>query len=243
LWETFASGVREQYYSGDLRIQRPFANGFNFLFGYSYIREKCQCITSSTSAQAMMPFYANAIDAYSNRLDWVDSVNPHHRFTAAGTYQLPFGKGRPFISNANPIAEGILGGWQIAGSWTANSGSYLEFPALAVSGDPTISNPTPARWFDTSKFVQLSPYVIRTNPDHYPDLRGPIFWNLDATLSKRFRVTERISSELKAEAYNVTNRLNRANPDLSVTSTTFGQSLRQNITVGRQVELGLRILF
>ena len=109
--------------------------------------------------------------------------------------------------------------------------------------DPAISDPTPAKWFDTSRFAQLSPYVIRINPDHYADLRGPIFWNIDATLSKRFRVTEKISSELKAEAYNVTNRLNLANPDLSVTSTTFGQSLRQNITVGRQVELGLRILF
>ncbi|MEP6717439.1 MAG: TonB-dependent receptor, partial [Terriglobia bacterium] len=99
LWETFASGVSEQYYSGDIRVQRAFANGFNFLFGYSYIREKCQCITASTSAQAIAPYYANAIDAYNNHLDWVDSINPHHRFTAAGTYQLPFGRGRTFLGN------------------------------------------------------------------------------------------------------------------------------------------------
>lgn len=243
LWETFASGVHEQYYSGDLRIQRPFAHGFNFLFGYSYIREKCECITASTSAQAIAPYYGNAVNAYNDSLVWVDSVNPHHRVTAAGTYQLPFGKGRLLMVNANPWVDGIFGGWQIAGTWTANSGSYLEFPALALSGDPAISNPTPAKWFDTSKFAQLSPYVMQTNPDHYRDLRGPAFWNIDATLSKRFRIVERFSAQLKAEAYNLTNRLNRANPDLSVTSTTFGQALRQNITVGRQVELGLLILF
>lgn len=243
LYETFDSGVGEQYYSGDLRVQRPFANGFNFLFGYSYIREKCQCITASTSAQAISPYYANAIDAYNNHLDWVDSINPHHRFTAAGTYQLPFGKGRAFMGTAPAIVEGFLGGWQVAGSWTANSGPYLEFPALAVSGNPAIANPTPAKWFDTSQFAQLSPYVMQTNPDHYANLRGPIYWDIDATLSKRFAVTEKIKAELKAEAYNLTNRLNRANPDLVVTSPTFGQSLRQNITVGRQVELGMRILF
>ena len=243
LYETFDSGVKEQYYSGDLRVQRPFANGFNFLFGYSYIREKCQCITASTSAQAIMPYYANAIDNYNNHLDWVDSINPHHRFTAAGTYLLPFGKGRPLLGNAPVIADAFIGGWQVAGSWTANSGAYLEFPALLVSGDPAISNPTPTKWFDTSRFAQLSPYVMQTNPDHYPDLRGPIYWDIDATLSKRFPVTEKIHAELKAEAYNLTNRLNRANPDLGVTSSTFGQSLRQNITVGRQVELGLRIVF
>ena len=243
LWETFASGVSEQYYSGDLRVQRPFANGFNFLFGYSYIREKCQCITASTSAQAIVPYFPNAIESYNNQFNWVDSINPHHRFTAAGTYQLPFGKGRSFMSNASTIVDGVLGGWQLAGSWTANSAPYLEFPALTVSGDPTISNPTPARWFDTSKFAQLSPYIMQTNPDHYRDLRGPIYWNIDGTLSKRFKVTEKFNAELKAEAYNLTNRLNRANPDLGVTSPTFGQSLRQNITVGRQVELGMRVIF
>jgi hypothetical protein len=183
------------------------------------------------------------VDAYTDTLRWVDSANPHHRFTGAGTYQLPFGKGRHFLGTANALVDGVLGGWQIAGSWTANSGSYLQFPGLAVTGDPTISDPTPARWFDTSKFAQLSPFVIRTNPDHYRDLRGPIYWNIDSTLSKRFKLTEKFNAELKAEAYNLTNRLNRANPDLGVTSTTFGQSLRQGVTVGRQVEIGMRILF
>ena len=47
----------------------------------------------------------------------------------------------------------------------------------------------------------------------------------------------------QAEAYNLTNRLNRANPDLVITSSTFGQALRQTITTGRQVELGMKIIF
>jgi len=84
---------------------------------------------------------------------------------------------------------------------------------------------------------------MQTNPDHYRDLRGPTFWNIDATLSKRFRIVERVQAELRAEAYNLTNRLNRANPDLVITSSTFGQALRQNITTGRQVELGMKIIF
>jgi len=84
---------------------------------------------------------------------------------------------------------------------------------------------------------------MQTNPDHYRDLRGPAFWNIDATLSKRFRIVERVQAELRAEAYNLTNRLNRANPDLVITSSTFGQALRQTITTGRQVELGMKIVF
>ena len=243
LFETFKPGVHEQYYSLDLRVQRPFAHGFNFLFGYSYIREKCQCIVSPTNAQAIAPYFTNAIDNYNDHLDYLDSPNPHHRLTAAGTYQFPFGKGRPFLSHAPAVVDAALGGWQIVGSWTFNTGSYLEFGPAVVSGDPAIPNPTPGHWFDTSKFQILSPYVMQTNPDHYPDLRGPIFWDIDSTLSKRFPIRERFNAELKAEAYNLTNRLNRANPDVSITSSTFGQSLRQTITNGRQVEIGVRILF
>jgi hypothetical protein len=243
LFETFKPGVNAQYYSLDLRVQRPFAHGFNFLVGYSYIREKCQCTTSATSAQAIGPYYANAVDNYLNHLDWLDSPNPHHRLTAAGTYELPFGNGRAYLNSAPRVVNAILGGWQAVGSFTFNTGSYLQFGPAVVSGDPAISDPTPGKWFDTSKFQILSPYLMQTNPDHYSDLRGPIFWNIDSTLSKRFAIVERVNAELRAEAYNLTNRLNRANPDLVITSSTFGQSLRQNITTGRQVEFGLKIIF
>src|SRR3954447_8093561 len=243
LYESFKPGVNERYYSFDLRVQRPFSHGFNFLFGYSYIREKCQCTTSSVNAQAIAPYYANAIDNYMNHLDLLDSANPHHRITTAGTYELPFGPGRAFLKSSPAVVDAILSGWQAVGSFTFNTGSYLQFGPAAVSGDPTIPNPTATRWFDTSKFQILSPYVMQTNPDHYRDLRGPTFWNIDATLSKRFRIVERVQAELRAEAYNLTNRLNRANPDLVITSSTFGQALRQNITTGRQVELGMKIIF
>ena len=69
------------------------------------------------------------------------------------------------------------------------------------------------------------------------------FWNIDGALSKWVRIVERVSAELRAEAYNLTNRSNRANPDLVITSSTFSQALRQTITTGWQVELGMRIIF
>jgi len=245
LFETFLPGVKEQYYSLDIRAQRPFSHGFNFLFGYSYIREKCQCYTSSTNAQAIAPYYVNAIDNYFNHLDWLDSPNPHHRMTLAGTYQLPLGAGRQYLNSAPRAVEAVVGGWQLAGLWTYSTGSYLEFgPAAVAAGDPAISNPTPQHWFNTSMFSILSPYVPQTNPDHYADLRGPGYWDIDATLTKQFALFERFHAELRAEAYNLTNKLNRANPDTGITSSTFGQAIRQgSVTVGRQIELGMKIIF
>jgi hypothetical protein len=91
--------------------------------------------------------------------------------------------------------------------------------------------------------TQLPAYTPRTNPKQYSDLKGPVYWEAQATMSKTFIVTERIRTELKGVAYNLTNHLNRSLPDTGVTSTTFGQALRQRISTGRQLELGLKILF
>jgi hypothetical protein len=80
---------------------------------------------------------------------------------------------------------------------------------------------------------------------------------LDATLSKSFKITERFRAELKAASYNVLNKLNRGNPNMDVNSSQFGQALYQgspsatfgpqtqelgNVS-GRQVELGMKIIF
>jgi hypothetical protein len=67
---------------------------------------------------------------------------------------------------------------------------------------------------------------------------------MQASLSKQFAINDRWKLELKASAYNLTNRLNRADPDTTVTDSSFGETLRQaSGSTGRQVEYGLRVLF
>ena len=248
LWEAFKPGAKTQYYSWDFKVQRSFANGFNFLVGYSYIREKTQILGANAAAAVQITgfgaWYLDPLDAYLDRLTYLDSPNPHHRVSIAGTYQLPFGKGRRFLADAPRALDMALGGWQVVSAWYFNSGQYLRFGAADVSGDPTIDNPTPDRWFDTSKFKVLPSFTPRTNPDHYPEIRGPIYWEIQSTLSKQFAITERVKFELKGSAYNLTNRLNRANPDVTITSATFGKTLRQLGSVtGRQIEVGAKIIF
>ena len=248
LWEAFKPGAKTQYYSWDFKLQRPFSNGFNFLVGYSYIREKTQILGSNVGSAPQIrgtgAWYLDDVDAYQDRLTYLDSPNPHHRVSIAGTYELPFGAGRKYLGAAPRALDMVLGGWQIVSAWYFNSGSYLQFGPALVSGDPTISNPTPDRWFDTSVFKVLPAYTPRTNPNHYPGVRGPIYWEMQSSLSKQFVVTERVKFELKGSAYNLTNRLNRANPVTTITSSTFGKALRQlGSTSGRQIELGAKIIF
>jgi hypothetical protein len=247
LHEVGVQGAAERYHSLELKAQRPFSKGWNFLFAYVYIREKAEWLFTE-------------MDQYTNNLSYLNSNQPRHRVTSAGTWELPFGKGKSFLGNMPKAADLLVGGWKVTGISTFMSGSILRFDKMNYNGnDPTIDNPTPERWFNTSAFspIAANTFVIRANPRQFDNLTGPKYFMLDATLSKTFTVTERVRAELKMAAYNALNRLNRGNPNMSVTSSQFGQALYQgtpsaqfgpqnmelgNVS-GRQVELGMKIIF
>jgi hypothetical protein len=231
IYQVGNNGFRNRYQSVALQVRRPFVNGFNLLLGYAYIRERTDG-------------YFNDPDLYANRPRFLESANPRHRLNGAGVFQLPFGKGRRWMSNAHRAVDGVLGGWQVIGAMYANSGSFLSFGALLVSSDPRVDNPNPKAWFNKSVFAVQPAFTPRTNPITYGGLTGPGVLQVDATLSKDFRVVERVRANLSMSAFNATNRLNRADTDLGVTSSTFAQALRQRGNYfGRQLELGLKLAF
>lgn len=240
-------GAGERYQSLELKAQKMYSQGYNLLFAYVYIREKLQINNF------------NDLDYFSNTFRWQDSNQPRHRITAAGTWDLPFGKGRPLLGDASRVVDAAVGGWKVAGVWTYTTGAFVRFDNLIANGNPCLDNPSPDRWFDKNAFSRLpaNTYVIRSNPMQYDCLTGPRFSQLDATLTKDFAVTEKVRVELKMAAYNATNSLNRAGPNTDINSSQFGQALFQgtpassfgaqtqelgNIT-GRQVEIGMKIRF
>ncbi len=198
---------------------------------------------------------------YNNEMIWEPSNQPRHRITGAGTYELPIGKDRAYLSHLNRAAEFLIGGWQVTGVATFLSGDFPQFGNMIATGNPCIGNPAPGQWFNTSVFQPISsatPYTLRTNPLQYDCLTGPKYFNLDGSLSKTFHITERIRTEFKMTAFNALNRLNRGDPDTNIYDSTFGQTLYQgapggsfgpsgqggsNYATGRQVEFGLKILF
>jgi hypothetical protein len=239
--------ARERYNSVELRGEKRFTKGYNILVSYVYIRERSQ-------------IYFNDLDTYTGNLTWQASDQPHHRFTAASTYEFPVGKGRAYLANAPRPVDFLLGGWKVTGVVTTVSGDFPRFGNMIVTGNPCVGSPTPQQWFNTGAFAQIpeNTYVLRANPLQFGCLTGPGFFNLDATLSKAFAITDKVKTEFKMAAYNATNRLNRGDPDTNIYSSTFGQALYQGSpggtfgqqgatygtgNAGRQVELGLKVIF
>ena len=167
------------------------------------------------------------------------------QFSVIGSYDLPFGKGRQFLSGMNRWANGAFGGWTVSGVWMSHSGFPLQFPnaaplvgtsanfsdaqrdALAQQKGRTQYDISEDIWFDTSLFPQTArnPYVLQTYPTRFPDVRTKPLNVADVSIYKEFRMTERVRLQVRADAHNVGNFPWFGNLDsngANVTSSKFG---------------------
>lgn len=224
---------RSRYQALQLRVQRTYAAGASVLFAYNYNQERNEA-------------YFNDPQQYVNQVFWLGSNNARHRATIAGTYDFPIGKGRAIGANMHPILNAAFGGWQLSGIYSYRSGEFLRFnDQMDYSGaDPHIDNPGPQKWFNTDAFKVATPFTPRLNPRQFDGITGPIFWNLDGNVSKTFPIRERYKLEFRFEAYNLTNSLMWANPEMRVANPLFGRSTAQATTNrGREMQYTLRLVF
>lgn len=223
-------GVSRRYQSLQLKAQRPFVNGFNFLVGYNYHRNRND------------EFY-DGVDAFDNRFTMFESADRRHKLNISGIYELPIGRGRKLVGNISRAVDLALGGWSVSGIYQYISGAYLRFGGLDFKGtNPKLDDPTRNRWFDTSQFALLPAFTRRANPLQFDGLTGPRISTIDATMSKNVKLSERLTMEFRMEAYNLANVMVQSDPNLSVTSSLFGRVTGQRgAYFGRQLQYNARI--
>ncbi len=224
-------GGNLKYQSLQIKLQKNYSKGYSFLFGYNYHNERDERLY-------------NDIAVYSQQYTWIDSPASRHRLSLAGSWEIPFGKGRQYASQSPRIVDALIGGWNLSPIISWRSGAFLQFDGMVANGDPRIDNPTPQRWFNTDVFSPLPAYTPRSNPWVYSGLTGPGYFNIDASLVKQFNITERFRFALRMDSFNVLNSITWADPSTNVYSSTFGQStdILTN-THGRRTQLGLRVEF
>ncbi len=232
IWVTDGEpGGNMHYQSLQIKAQKNFSKGYSFLLGYNYHFETDQ------------RFYDD-IANFAQHYTWIDAPNSRHRLSIAATWEIPFGKGRQYMSSAPRLMDALVGGWNLTPLITWRSGRFLQFGGMVATGDPIISNPKPQQWFNASVFSPLPAYTPRTNPWQYAGLTGPGQFNVDASLVKSFHIVERYRFELRMDLFNALNHITWGDPDTNVYSSTFGQSTDQLAnTFGRRTQLGLRMEF
>ena len=221
-------GSSGRYNSFQLKIQRPFRDGFNFLLGYNYSRFRSE-------------EFFDGVDHFDRRLTWQRDSQARNKFTLAGIYELPVGRDRTFMRQASPVVDGILGGWSITGIYQYIGGEFLIFDEMEQVGDP-LARPNKEFRFNPDAFEEIAPFTRRTNPWTFDGVHGPRFSNLDLTLAKQQSISEGVTLEFRMEAYNLSNSFMGANPSTNVNSSVFGEVVNQRSGFkGRQFQYSMRL--
>lgn len=245
------------YHAFQMRAEKRYSNGINFLLGYTFSKLIDDGAPGSRIAWlGNVPNFQNNNDRRSERS--VSSQQGPQRLTFAGGYELPFGRGKTLGSSVSPLWNRIVGGWQLNGLASFQSGLPLTM-ATAVNNTNSygggsrpnstgvsarLSGPSEARldrWFDTSAFTQPAPFTFGNVARTLGDVRGPANVNFDLSLLKNIAVTERVRAQLRGEAFNAFNNTNFGTPNTALASPTFGTI--NSAGAARIIQLGLKVNF
>jgi len=228
-------------------LQKRYSNGLQYQVAYTY--SKCMTDNSgyygtwgSTQATPASPYYQNL---YNPHADWApcyfDSANILSAYTV---YEIPFGRGKRLGKDAPKIVDAVAGGWSINPILSLHTGFPLALydfgddptgtgsrglrpncngtshvfgrkPAL----DPSTGAFTGYQWFDASAYSAPATGQFGNCPAQGP-LRGSGYADIDLSLQKDFRVTERMRFQFRTDFVNAFNHVN-----LNAPATALGTNM------------------
>jgi hypothetical protein len=224
----FTSGAGHQFHSFTAEVERRMARGLQFQSSWVWARD----IGDMERGQILENPYDRA------RERSVAPDIPTHRFTTNWIYQLPFGKGRSFLSSAHPVVNAIVGGWDVSGIYSYYSGQFLTVfwtgadptgtaftttatrPIVTIRADQLRDGNLPSdqrtvnRWFDATAFG--GPPIGRFGNSAKGVIKGPNVnvWHMGLFKSFNFRENIRLRWELTST--NFFNHPNYSNPATNI---------------------------
>ncbi|HEY1212995.1 MAG TPA: hypothetical protein VGE93_05115, partial [Bryobacteraceae bacterium] len=245
-WGQFYMGETNgnaNYNAAQVTLEKRFSSGYQALVSYTWSK----CIDEGSNQSA--PITVSLLAA--NRA--VCDFNSPQNLTVSSVYELPFGRQRRFLSDANGFVDAVIGGWELAGILTARSG--LPFTPTISSdiantgvssqrpnlvGDPNVSNPTVQAWFNPGAFAAPAQYTYGNSGRNILTSDGLL--QLDMTLKKNFPIMESHQLEFRAEAFNIANHPTFSTPNATIGSSSAG-IVTSTLNANRILQLALKFYF
>jgi hypothetical protein len=234
------------YHGLQMSGQKRFSKGYTVMA--SYTLSKWMQATNLLNASDPAPIRE------------ISDADAPHRINFSAVWELPFGKGKALLADANPIVSRLVGGWQVSGIWSLQSGFPLAWNNSIYYGDPKailkpIGERTPDSWFNVAGFeqtsaLQLTSYQKRWWPFRFAQLRRQRQNNVDLAVIKDTTITERVKFQIRAEALNALNHPYFPSPVMTVTTTQtpggsgLGQiSASTQDNYARRIQITARLIF
>ncbi len=269
-WNVVASrdnGAHSRYDGLQLEIIKRFSDGLSLNASYTRARQLSDAggpvpnTYPSENGPSLLNRFRSPDDDYGPM-----PFTRRHRFITTFLYQLPFGKDRAFGSSAGRGLDLLIGDWDVTGIWLAQAGPELTpfFTGGDPSGtganvrgftstdrpdqvgDPSLSDPTPDRYWDRSAFVIPANNIGRFGSAPLGTLIGPGTNVFSMTIGKSFTITGRSRVRFEAAFSNLFDIENLGFPNRNVGSGSFGR-ITNTQTVDqaspRTVQFSLRYSF
>ncbi len=255
------------FYTGfEFILKRRMRSGLSYQLSYTWSKSKdtrsfdpvFTTVGRGTGQSATSTPFNN--NERSLNYAWSD-FDRRHAYQGLYVYELPFGKGKAFASGAPKVVNGIISGWQIAGTFNIASGR----PFTVFSGVNTFSNVISSMahcygcprnlgslqqesgtnfWFGSAQralFSAPGAGEIGTSGRNY--FIGPIRVEADMSMSKNVRFSERYNLDLRVDAKNFLNTTHFGFPTAVLNSTTFGR-IRDGVnSSARRLQISAKINF
>ena len=260
-------GGTGSYNSLSVKATRRFSQGVSVIGSYTWA--KSIDTTSGIRNQGNDTLYPQNSYCLSCERG-LSAFDVHHRMVTSVLYDLPVGKGKP-LNISNPVANTVIGGWELGGILTLQTGmpGYLTIGGVdnastaeggydrpnTTGTSPYLDNPTPSRYWSLAAFNEAPPGQFGNAGRGA--IVGPGIFGFDAEIHKQFRMPYKEGHVLqfRFEAFNVLNHPNWGMPNLNVLSGAAQSGMpstaaHQNFgvvsstsTAMRQIQLGLKYSF
>ncbi|MBM3753940.1 MAG: hypothetical protein FJW38_08170 [Acidobacteria bacterium] len=236
------------YHGLDAELNKRFAKGYSFTAAYTWSHSIDNIPEQFGSGGGGLMDFRNI------RLNRANSnFDVRHRFVSSGVWDVP-------LKMRNRIANSVIGGWQLSGLLSLQTGSYFTITMpnarqrLGATGignwwpdrlrDPRIANPTTNRWFDTTAFAspRNADGTWRLGNAGRAILASDNPFNVDAGMLKNFALTERFNLQFRWEVFNVSNTPTLGAPEVNFENPDFGK-VRSTYSTPRQMQFALRLSF
>ena len=240
-------------------LKRRYAKGLAYGVSYTFSKNLADFVDNLTGGSTPTNAYNYSLERSYSPFDVT------HRFVANGLYNLPIGKGGLILNN-DSLASKLIGGWQINGVVTLQSGvpfsvsapdasatggshanraNCIGNPFVGATTDPTLlaGATAPGFFINPAAFSVASTGTFGTCAPRL--FHGPGIENVDLSVFKIFAITERYKVEFRSEFFNSFNHVNFGNPSANAAPAsvaTFGKLLT---TIGdpRDIQFALKVYF
>ncbi len=257
---------KSDYQGITFKTERRFNRGVGYIFLYTFSRwyDNAPFVGENGATLGDHDWFQNI---YNFASEWSLSGNhAPHRMVFSPVYELPFGRGKRF--GLRGAADKLLGGWQISGIYTFQSGSpfgvtvlngardvkgdnaadatlYADLvgaPDHPNRGEPALGGRRGVLWTNEDGFAAPAPFTLGNAGRKVPGTLGPgtphIF---NIALSKNTQVSERLRIQFRWETFNSFNTPEFNNPRDQVGQSGFGVVNAGNSH--REMQMGLKLYF